>query len=203
MKFMKPKGPACEFNDEELEKDLKKNTSVYAEIAREYGHRIKLMKHTAKNEQPVSITIRIFARFAKMGDLLALHAGFFTSKAEVYRSAMYIGLMILYHLMQGEKNPECYQLYNMIIKRETMRHHKQLIDELLSELKDHTSEVARGLSEPEDLKKWADDVIDLSPKQIQRFLRQAFEDVIKGYDVPQVFGKRAKGQRIDLYEENS
>jgi len=201
MQFWKPKSNTVTFKDDDgetFERTPRNEAAVYKEIADKYGSRIPIMKHIAKKEDSVPMTIRINSRFAKMIELIAMHSGRFNTRAEVCRSIINLGTMIHYHLFNCQDNARAQQLYNLIQRGEMRRFYEMLIDETMIEAKAFVAAVAQGRETQESFNKWAKVVVSEFPPEMYSFMTACLDNVVNGQSVPEVFGIRKKGRKIDI-----
>lgn len=182
--------------EKEEKNEKKKQESVYEEIVREFGSRIKIMKDLQKGQPSSTVNFRTFEETKQQAIKIATKNDLFNTPAEVHRAAYYFGLHILWHLtMSDVAGWEDHILHETIMLLEETNYKKQTVDSFTLAFSKGLESVKSGLETEVELLKMCDKVLDRMPVGVQKMAKSKMRDLLEGNKTTfQLLYKRSKGQ---------
>lgn len=194
-----------EEQSEKVKKPHLKKTKikVYQKIAQKYGKEIELIKDIPKNRPSTRTTIRMYDLIYKNAEQLrdAKRTSFKTI-SEVIRSAVYLGIMIIFHMHYDiddnystrNMNPDLLRLNRMLETTENGFFSAFLTDDIVEKIMTHFTWIDRGIVKKEQGLEAINQLIEDVPDDIKPYCKDYVKKVLKGDKPIHVFEKARKGR---------
>lgn len=177
---------------EKSTKDVKVETSMYAEIVDRY--KLPKMSRIPKEEGHANVRFTAPVRLVDLRSHIVAKTDDFKTWSECDRAAYYLGIQLIYHMTMTRDNYMAHEIYKKIQAMEQINHSLQLLDNYVRDFEVHKRYMDSGMIGREEGMEMIADQIEAAPKKWQKELTSRAERLFGGESFSSIASMRAPGR---------